>query len=438
MAILESLTFKDWSGDDQTVRFLSAPATPAKQFETTIVTGQNGSHKSTLLRELVAALTIHGRRATLRLLSGADGTLDVICVSGSVADRFPLKETTGGRTSEYAVPNYSYLGQRVGPNLLSKKRPLETMLTFALSLERRHRFDRDFFELAHRSAGIHPTVEYDLIVKRRNKSVTKLDVLGTIQARAKDSSVAAANPLANVSVPMAQWLLDEFHYDEFNELQQLALARSGRIKLLTSTEGAVSESASNPALRLGLITDLLSLTDARVTSRVGGSKFSAFDLSSGEYHMYTSVLGLGFGVTETSVILIDEPENSLHPQWQRTFMDAVYGICRENLMEGHLVVCTHSPLIVATAPEGGTVVDLTPEAAAVERVSFGASADELLVSQFGVASSRNRIVVDTVQRAVALIEHSGYNDPALVAMHNELVGIRDALGPDDPDRKSVV
>jgi hypothetical protein len=67
-----------------------------------------------------------------------------------------------------------------------------------------------------------------------------------------------------------------------------------------------------------------------------------------------------------------------------------------------------------------------------EIAPYGASSDEVLLSQFGVASSRNRFVVDAVQRAVALIEHGDFGNPEFMAMENELRFIRNALNVRDP------
>ncbi|AXT49267.1 ATP-binding protein [Chromobacterium rhizoryzae] len=231
---------------------------------------------------------------------------------------------------------------------------------------------------------------------------------------------------------MADWLLNEFHYEDFNELELLLTRRGKRIRLLLGGNGVVCDTASSAALRLGILTDLLGLSDAKVRSRFNSSEFSAFDLSSGEYHMYSSILGLGFGVDNSSVVLIDEPENSLHPQWQQEFMDSVFGISAQALEQGHLLVCTHSPLIVSAALDGSTIVDLTDEIPSVVVASFGASSDEVLLSQFGVGSSRNRVVVDTVQRAVSLVERGGFNNPEFEAMAPDLVSIRQALRSDDP------
>lgn len=435
MAMLESLTFKDLSGRPRMIRFITqeTEAFP-RDFQTTIITGRNGSHKSTLLRELVAALTVPGKESSIQFLARSDVPVHVVCTSGSVADRFPSKELPGGGNSEFDVPNYAYLGQRVGPNLLSKKRPLETFLTFALDEAKSNRFSWDFFDSAHKLAGIRQHVEYEFLPRRdssKSKSA-RIDILGTIQATAKGNDFPRERPWPNVSKAIADWLLGEFHYEDFNELEHLLTSKRKRIRLLLGGNGAICETASTAAVRLGILTNLLSLSDAKVRSRLNSSEFSIFDLSSGEYHMYTSILGLGFGMGSSSIVLIDEPENSLHPHWQQEFMESVFRISSQALRHGHILICTHSPLIVSAALDGSTIVDLTDEDPSVEVASFGASSDEVLFSQFGVGSSRNRVVMDTVQRAVSIVERRGFNNRELEAMTPELTTIRLALRSDDP------
>ncbi|MFU2489056.1 AAA family ATPase [Thauera sp. WH-1] len=311
---------------------------------------------------------------------------------------------------------------------------METFLTFALGEDKASRFSWDFFDGAHKFAGIRPHVEYEFLPRRGSSKNNNewLDILGTIQAIAKGNDFPRERPWPDVSKAMADWLLGEFHYEDFNELERLLASKRKRIRLLLGGNGAICETASIAAIRLGILTDMLSLTDAKVRSRLNSSEFSIFDLSSGEYHMYTSILGLGFGMRSSSVVLIDEPENSLHPHWQQEFMDSVFGIGSQALKNGHILVCTHSPLIVSAALDGSTIVDLTDEVPSIEVTSFGASSDEVLFSQFGVGSSRNRVVVDTVQRAVSIVERGGFNNPELETITPELKTIRLALRPGDP------
>ncbi|WP_128095111.1 hypothetical protein [Brucella pituitosa] len=77
------------------------------------------------------------------------------------------------------------------------------------------------------------------------------------------------------------------------------------------------------------------------------------------------------------------------------------------MQDGHLVISTHSPLIVASAKPDSMIVDLSipMDVMPAAPVQFGASSDSILFDQFGIASSRNLNVVDLVQRAVNLVEN---------------------------------
>ena len=440
MAAIQSLTFKDSRGEARRIDFLAPESSQSRRdFQTTIITGHNGSHKSTLLRELVAALTLSDSESRATLNYESEGPHHVLCASGSVADRFPAKELPGGAHSRFDVPSYSYLGQRVGPNILSKKAPVETMLSFALDPARAERFTSHFFQQAHRLAGIRPSV--DFVFERRHARFEKgdRDLLGRVQSKTPESDVARPRRSSQggsnapyISYATARWLLDEFTYDEFTALEYLLSRQGRRLKATLTPFGAVCDELSPNVLRLGLLTGLVGLVEATAQPAQAKGSFSLFELSSGEYHMYSTILGLGFGMSESSIVLIDEPENSLHPQWQREFMDAVFDISAETLRDGHLVVCTHSPLIVATALEGSSVVDLTEDESQPSTVNFGASADELLLSQFGVGSSRNRIVVDTVQRAVSLVERGDFGSEVFKSLVPELQRIVESLSPGDP------
>lgn len=437
MAVVNTLTFKDWSGTARTVSFLDGQEISKHSpsgLRTTVITGRNGSSKSTLLRELVAGLTLGNKSQAVDVLGEIGAPARVICMSGSVADRFPPKELPGSGRSEFDVPQYVYLGQRVGANLLSKKRSMETLLTLLLDEEKTHRTAWPFFDQAHALIGVKPHVEYEIQVAHtiRRNSLVKADILAHLLALSNGEEFRRPRPLPDVSKATAGWLVETFDYADFGELQAALTSKSRKFRVRVGANGATCEKLSIAAVRLGLLTDLLSLNEVYVRSRTTGSEFSANDLSSGEYHLYTSILGLGFGVDKSSVVLIDEPENSLHPQWQKDFMSILLQICEMAASNGHLIVCTHSPLIVGSAPIGSSLVKLGEDDSVAEIAPYGASSDEVLLSQFGVASSRNRFVVDTVQRAVALVEHGNFRNPEFLEMEGDLRKIRQALNNNDP------
>jgi predicted ATP-binding protein involved in virulence len=154
--------------------------------------------------------------------------------------------------------------------------------------------------------------------------------------------------------------------------------------------------------------------------------------------MLTSLLALGFSVTAGSIVLVDEPENSLHPHWQQEFMATLLEICRV-MEDGHLVVSTHSPLIVASAKPGSMIVDLTVprDVTPAQPAPFGASSDSILLDQFGIASSRNLYVVELVQQAVDLVERDLAGTPEYAALRPKLRDLLAALQKDDPLRTVI-
>lgn len=68
------------------------------------------------------------------------------------------------------------------------------------------------------------------------------------------------------------------------------------------------------------------------------------DLSSGEQHEVILNYELIFKTENNSVILIDEPEISLHILWQKKFIDNLLEIAKANNL--NIIVATHSPDIV--------------------------------------------------------------------------------------------
>ena len=75
-----------------------------------------------------------------------------------------------------------------------------------------------------------------------------------------------------------------------------------------------------------------------------GRIINPIDLSSGEQHEVILDYELIFKTEEDSLILIDEPEISLHMLWQRRFIDNLLDIARKNSL--NIIVATHSPDIV--------------------------------------------------------------------------------------------
>lgn len=67
-------------------------------------------------------------------------------------------------------------------------------------------------------------------------------------------------------------------------------------------------------------------------------------LSSGEQNEIILLYNFIFQISSNSILLIDEPENSLHVEWQSVFYEELEEICNMNNIQ--VIVATHSPQII--------------------------------------------------------------------------------------------
>lgn len=93
--------------------------------------------------------------------------------------------------------------------------------------------------------------------------------------------------------------------------------------------------------------ELLNLTSCELR----GNEVESIDVaktSSGQQQMLCAIFGLATSITPDCLVLLDEPELSLHPEWQLKYVDALFRIAR-SVHNVHIVVATHSPLVVQQA-----------------------------------------------------------------------------------------
>jgi ABC-type transport system involved in cytochrome c biogenesis ATPase subunit len=91
--------------------------------------------------------------------------------------------------------------------------------------------------------------------------------------------------------------------------------------------------------------------DVRITRKQGievnfrGDNVALDKLSSGEQHQLVLFFELLFEIKQNSLILIDEPELSLHVAWQKKFISDLASIIALNKFD--VVLATHSPQLVS-------------------------------------------------------------------------------------------
>jgi ABC-type lipoprotein export system ATPase subunit len=89
------------------------------------------------------------------------------------------------------------------------------------------------------------------------------------------------------------------------------------------------------------------------------SEVRADQLSSGEQHEIVLLYFLLFRVSKNALVLIDEPELSLHIDWQRKFLPELLQIAAQAQIDA--LVATHSPSIVGDREDLMIVLDAKPD-----------------------------------------------------------------------------
>lgn len=129
--------------------------------------------------------------------------------------------------------------------------------------------------------------------------------------------------------------------------------------------------------------------------------------SSGEYHFISSFIGLLAKVNQNSLVLIDEPENSLHPNWQMkyiTFLKTIF----EKYNSSHFIITSHSHFIVSDLLSNSSAIvalrkEDTIQAELIRSNTYAWSAEEILLKIFKVSSTRNFYLTEKLEQIFSLI-----------------------------------
>ncbi|MCW9236087.1 AAA family ATPase [Klebsiella variicola] len=121
-----------------------------------------------------------------------------------------------------------------------------------------------------------------------------------------------------------------------------------------------------------------------------GKVFDLRNMSSGEMNTFLMLLRINGEIRDKSVVLIDEPEISLHPSWQRNILPAIEK-CFSHFTGCHFIIATHSPQVVSSITEkNSSVIVLGDEEKTFPGFLFkGMSADHLLFSTLDSPGEHN-------------------------------------------------
>lgn len=153
--------------------------------------------------------------------------------------------------------------------------------------------------------------------------------------------------------------------------------------------------------------DLLSSASLLFKKR-GTNTINAQNLSSGEFHFLTTMIAIQSCIKNNSLILIDEPDTSLHPNWQMKYVHTLKELF-QNWSSSHFIMATHSHFIISDLENNSSeVIGIKGKVPNIQVKSFntktyGYSAEEILLDIFGVATTRNHFVYEKVSEILEMV-----------------------------------
>lgn len=431
----------------------------------TIIIGKNGSGKSTLLRELhYWARKLNGKvprfgSDKVRILenvttsnpnySSSQVPSRVIALSFTPFDKFPPRDDVA-RGGNELKPFYVYLGFKnqyggtgsrskllqlidivvfreperkfnngithvlndIGyrPEFLVKYKLTEKFRSFYRRFNNFNGIEAQRLDLRERNAYYYSELEKNNIYSRRVEySEQKFRTADKYGA----DFIKEAEPYLSEAL-IGHWVSNppEIHVDLAGG--KLAIVGQSTIFGPRSNDDARELELIHRLVKQGLIV----LDSAEIYAKHSNSGLiDLFQLSSGELNLIVGFLGLGIYLQDGSLVLIDEPENSLHPAWQERYAELLR-MAFKGFENCHFVIATHSPIILAgVSSDNACVVRLDQLPCNLNGEDFlNMASDATLVTGFGVIAPGNSYLRQVALEALTLIRVGKTNDYKFLAI----------------------
>ena len=144
--------------------------------------------------------------------------------------------------------------------------------------------------------------------------------------------------------------------------------------------------------------------------------YNFMDSSSGETNLLCQFIGILSAIQENSLVIIDEPENSAHPNWQINYIGWLKEIFSQ-YNSCHFVLATHSHFILTDLQENNsTIIALEKSNGKLENIAenlntFCWSVDDILYNVFHVRNTRNYAFETDIYKLLNLVSRGLINTP---------------------------
>jgi len=449
---------------------VGVPDSPKKNWFT-IITGPNGSRKSLLLRLISSAAQGYG---TSKIgdhpsipvkFNGGSGEKPshVIAIAGTAFDRFQWRTPQAParrRPSERQRASYAYFGLKAANGVMSAVHSMR-LIGMALLRKRDVLTQRaaslvtvlTFLELSPhvtvrlRRASRLNSVAKNIVEKKPSRGEFDPTTLRGALKEALSKGTDAGDP--DVAEFVETVMADRSRRERLkNTLAKFPIDIDFDLSAGTYVTSAdIDDFDLEIMIRAGLvnISDLRFSTPGETEHEFSDLlHLSAGDLSSGQWQILLSMFGVALEATKDALIIIDEPENSLHPEWQREYLPLLEHVLAP--FEGcHVVIATHAPLIVSGIKnKKGNILQLVADDRSRLGIgvkdlepTYGWDARKVLETLFGMGTTRAVQFVAASDQALSMVKDGATDGARFRKLVNEINETADLLPNDDPMRMIV-
>lgn len=261
-----------------------------------ILIGENGCGKSEILSQLAR--------------SSVDEFSSVIAIATSVYDKFPYRNFKG---------NYHYMGGRLGRFV-----PREAIKEAISKLYGNYNSDFsalfkifDYIKFDHQIGFRIFGIAHDF-----KDILDEIDELDEVQKDDLDRVLFSLQSVKYKTETEVLWFSRDSQYSNVADEFLIELIHRERIlkkyKIIKSIDIFLSK-------------------DRQV--------FPLSKASSGELSLLSTLIFISSFIDDSSLILIDEPENSLHPKWQKDYISMIMDIF--SYYDPQIIAATHSPVVIS-------------------------------------------------------------------------------------------
>lgn len=333
----------------------------------------------------------------------------VACHFGAF-DKLPTQTVNGASQTRYDAPCYKYVGAHVNGSMISSS-AITFRLLFALNekMDDRQRSNicsiLDFIGYDHRIS-----LSYTLVLKAKKDGSVKENITKRVE---KDREYSRLNSKEKNEITTQLYNFYKTKTSTGNARHDYDIDFDK-----TTNSGSLEELQYIYKLKQ---CDLVSTTN--VIFHKQGSDITSEEMSSGEFAMLSTVLSISAAANDPhTLVLLDEPELSLHPNWQMTLIDNLDRALKNQVC--HLMIATHSHMLVSDLPmKRSNVTQIEKDnqgnlsATTISESTYGWSAEEVLLKVFKTATDRNRYFGE---RIGTLLEKMGNNTISPKEVKNEL------------------